>query len=79
MTTTEPDRIVNTTPMTAGDRWPPARLLLSTVTQARTNVTSRSRPPSTLSSKSTSRGFSNGSKPKEPYSPTSSTKNSRRT
>ena len=31
--------------MTAHDRWPPARLLLSTATQARTNVTSRSSPP----------------------------------
>ena len=79
MTTPELERIVNTAPMTADDRWPPAQPLPSPATRLRTNVTARSRLPSTLSSKSTSRGLSNGSKPMAPRCPTSSEKSSRRT
>ena len=79
MATLEADRILSTTPMTADDRWPPARLWLCPVTHPCTNVTARSRPPSTPSSTSTSRGFSNGSKPKESHFPNSSKKSSRRT
>ena len=45
MATPEADRILSTTPMTADDRWPPARLWLCPVTHPRTNVTARSRPP----------------------------------
>ena len=43
MTNPEPERIVNTTPMTAHDRWLPVPLLLFPVTQARTNVIAPSR------------------------------------
>ena len=79
MTTPEPDRILSTLPMTTDDRWPPGPLLPCPVTHPRTNVTARSRLPSTPLSKSTFRGFSNGSKPKESHCPTSSTRSSRRT
>ena len=72
MATPEPGRILSTTPMTADNRWPPAQLRLFPVTHPRTNGTARSRPHSTLSSKSTSRGFSNASMPKASRSPTSS-------
>ena len=39
MAAPEADRILSTTPMTADDRWPPARLWLCPVTHPRTNVT----------------------------------------
>ena len=45
--------------MTANERWPPARLRLCPATHPRTNGTAPSRPHSTPSSRSTSRGFSN--------------------
>ena len=79
MATPEPDRILSTTPMTADNRWPPAQFRLFPVTHPRTNGTARSRPRSTLLSKSTSRGFSNASMPKVSRSPASSSKSSRRT
>ena len=67
------------TPMTVNERWPPARLRLCPATHPRTNGTAPSRPLSTLSSRSTSRGFSNALMPKESHFPTSSEKSSRRT
>ena len=79
MATPEADRFLSTTPMTADDRWPPARLWLCPVTHPRTNVTAQSRPPSTPSLRSTFRGLSNAWKPKESHSPNSSTKSSRHT
>ncbi len=52
-----------------GRTWPPARLRLCPATHPPTNVTARSRLSSTPSSKSTSRGFSSGSRPKESHPP----------
>ena len=50
------------TPMTANERWPPARLRLCPAAHPRTNGTAPSRPLSTPSSRSTSRSFSNARK-----------------
>ena len=79
MTIPDPERIVNVTPRTVDDRWPPARHSPSPVTQPRTNVTARSTLPSTAASKSTTRASSNGSQPREPHCLASSEKSSRLT